>query len=421
MSNVIYIDNAFFRLTQDSNSIRVLEPYIRVREEINRRFNPIAGGSDWEAVKENCEVLARGPGIDFMMCGYYTVACLKTQGLAGFATGLELLSSSLANQSSGDTKTAKMRKELLDWVNGRVVQELKALKPDHGTLRELYRAERFCDRLHQLVEKQSTDYKVDFEGVGFALFEHIDRIETQYHNLLKKQERSEPLKLKFWQKGLGMSVIAVCAVVVGALAGWKGWPWYYSTPYGEPQLISKINDTQQAKLFVEQSSDKQRARWQKDLVPLYGEALEHHMLESFSDSKRQAMAHVQLLKTLYPQDDKTTQLNAMFSEQQKVALEQTELFVAKFSDIRTKTANISLLAKRGKWRDLQKQTKSLEAFAISLSPIYGRVDYVQELIKNGELETAEKEFDILKDRLNNLSWKIAVLEQEIDSSGSVTQ
>jgi type VI secretion system protein VasL len=111
----------------------------------------------------------------------------------------------------------------------------------------------------------------------------------------------------------------------------------------------------------------------------------------------------------------------MFSEQQKVALEQTELFVAKFSDIRTKMANISLLAKRGKWRDLQKQTKSLEAFAISLSPIYGRVDYVQELIKNGELETAEKEFDILKDRLNNLSWKIAVLEQEIDSSGSITQ
>lgn len=243
MSNVIYIDNAFFRLTQDSDSIRVLEPYIRVREEINRRFNPIAGGSDWEAVKENCEVLARGPGIDFMMCGYYTVACLKTQGLTGFATGLELLSSSLANQSGGDTKTAKMRKELLDWVNGRVVQELKALKPDHGTLRELYRAERFCDRLHQLVEKQSTDYKVDFEGVGFALFEHIDRIETQYHNLLKKQERSEPPKLKFWQKGLGMSTIAACAVVVGVLAGWKGWPWYHSTPYGQPQLISKINDT----------------------------------------------------------------------------------------------------------------------------------------------------------------------------------
>lgn len=218
-----------------------------------------------------------------------------------------------------------------------------------------------------------------------------------------------------------MSAIAACAVVVGVSAGVKAWPWYYSTPYGQTQLISTINDTQQAKLFVEQSSDNQRARWQKDLVSLYGEALEHDILESFSDSKRQAMAHVQLLKTLYPEDDKTTQLNAMFSEQQKVALEQTELFVAKFSDIRTKMANISLLAKRGKWRDLQKQTKSLEVFAISLSPIYGRVDYVQELIKEGELETAEKEFDILKERLNNLSWKIAVLEQEIHRSDSVSQ
>ncbi|MCE7629606.1 type VI secretion protein, partial [Vibrio fluvialis] len=89
---------------------------------------------------------------------------------------------------------------------------------------------------------------------------------------------------------------------------------------------------------------------------------------------------------------------------------QTELFVQRFGEIRTKMANIALLAKREKWSDLQRQTKSLEDFAVSLSPVYGRVDYVQNLIKQGEMESARKELEILKTRLNNLSWTMAQLE-----------
>lgn len=136
MSNVIFIDNVCYRLTNDSEEIRGLEPYAKVREEINRRFNPIAGGTDWAVVKEYCEQLACNQGMDFLICGYYAVACLKTQGLAGYATGMELMSASLANQGECDVKSAKVRKEILDWVNARVVQELKALKPTYESLRD---------------------------------------------------------------------------------------------------------------------------------------------------------------------------------------------------------------------------------------------------------------------------------------------
>ncbi len=78
-----------------------------------------------------------------------------------------------------------------------VVQELKALKPTYESLRDLYRAERHCELLHQLFEQQQTEYKVDFEGVRFALFEHIDRIETPYHSLLKSRRRLSHLSLSF--------------------------------------------------------------------------------------------------------------------------------------------------------------------------------------------------------------------------------
>ncbi|EEW10338.1 type VI secretion system ImpA family N-terminal domain-containing protein [Vibrio mimicus] len=413
MSNVIFIENVCYRLTNDSEGIRVLEPYLRVREEINRRFNPIAGGTDWQVVKEHCERLACNHGMDFLICGYYAVACLKTQGLAGYATGMELMSASLANQGDCDAKSAKIRKEILDWVNARVVQELQALKPTHESLRDLYRAERHCERLHQLFELQQTEYKVDFEGVGFALFEHIDRIETQYHSLLKKQEKNEPPKLKFWQRGYGLVLLGLVGISIGGAVGFLAWSWFYTTPYAKPQLVTALNNVEQAQALIRESSQVQRDRWQDELVPLYRSALERNLATSFSDSKQQAMSHLLLLRALYPENEQVNALNKAFSLQQQEALEQTALFVAKFSDIRTRMANIALLAKRGKWGELEKQTKSLEEFAVSLSPIYGRVDYVQGLLEQGDFINAAKEFGILKQRLDSLSWKIAELELRI--------
>lgn len=410
MSNMIFIDSVCYRLTNDSEEIRGLEPYLKVREEINRRFNPIAGGTDWQQVKEQCERLARHHGMDFLICGYYAVACLKTQGLAGYATGMELMSASLANQGDCDVKSAKVRKEILDWVNARVVQELKALKPTYESLRDLYRAERHCERLHQLFEQQQTEYKVDFEGVGFALFEHIDRIETQYHSMLKKQENREPPKLKFWQRGYGLVALSLLGVGVGLMGGFKAWPWFYTTPYATPQQVTSLNNEQQAQALIGDSSPQDRARWQEALVALYRSTLERNLAASFSDSKQQAMSHLLLLRTLYPENEQVNALNKEFSLQQQEALDQTALFVAKFSEIRTRMANIALLAKRGKWGELEKQTKSLEEFAVSLSPIYGRVDYVQGLLEQGDIPNAQKEFAILKQRLDSLSWKMAELE-----------
>ncbi|ENM5786535.1 ImpA family type VI secretion system protein [Vibrio metoecus] len=413
MSNIIFIDSVCYRLTNDSEEIRGLEPYAKVREEINRRFNPIAGGTDWEVVKEYCEQLACNQGMDFLICGYYAVACLKTQGLAGYATGMELMSASLANQGECDVKSAKVRKEILDWVNARVVQELKALKPTHESLRDLYRAERHCERLHQLFEQQQTEYKVDFEGVGFALFEHIDRIETQYHSLLKKQEKVQPPKLKFWQRGYGLCMFGAVGLALGVTAGYWAWPWFYTTPYAQPQLVTVLNHAEQAQALIRESSQSERERWQRDLVPLYRSTLEQNLAASFSEPKQQAISQLSLLRTLYPDNEQVNTLSQTFSLQQQAALEQTALFVAKFSEIRTKMANIALLAKRGKWAELEKQTKSLEEFAVSLSPIYGRVDYVQGLLEQGDIPNAQKEFAILKQRLDSLSWKIAELELRI--------
>ncbi|EHU4915519.1 ImpA family type VI secretion system protein [Vibrio vulnificus] len=421
MSNVIFIDNLCYRLTSDSQEIRGLEPYFKIREEINRRFNPIVGGTDWQCVKEQCELLAFHQGMDFLVCGYYAVACLKTQGLSGYAKGMELMSASLANQGECDVKSAKIRKEILDWVNARVVHELKTLKPNYESLRDLYRAERYCERLHQLFEYQQTEYKVDFEGVGFALFEHIDRIETHYHSLLKKQNKNQMPEIKLWQKNHGLAVLGGLGIAIGLISGYWVWPWFQTTPYSAPQIVTTLNDDTKSHSLIVESSQAERVRWQNTLIPLYRSSLEQNLSAPFNASKQQANSHLILLQTLYPKDERVTTLGQEFSLKQQIALEQTEMFISKFSEIRTKMANIALLAKKGRWKELEKQTKSLEDFAVSLSPIYGRVDYVQDLIRQGDISSAEKELSILQQRLDSLSWKIVELELSIRNKSKQQQ
>lgn len=129
--------------------------------------------------------------------------------------------------------------------------------------------------------------------------------------------------------------------------GLLGWPWFYTTPYAAPQRITTLNEASQTQALLNDSSTSERARWQHDLIPLYRDTLQQNLTISFSEPKRHAITQLNLLRTLYPENEQVNALSQEFALQQQQALEQTALFVAKFSEIRTKMANISLLAKRG--------------------------------------------------------------------------
>ncbi|WP_219079218.1 type VI secretion system ImpA family N-terminal domain-containing protein [Vibrio parahaemolyticus] len=87
----IVYSNTYYIITLDSPALRAYPAYEAVREEINRRLSPLSGGVDWAQIKTHCEWLAKGPGIDLLMAGYWTIASLKTQGLPGLANGVELI------------------------------------------------------------------------------------------------------------------------------------------------------------------------------------------------------------------------------------------------------------------------------------------------------------------------------------------
>lgn len=71
--------------------------YQQMRSEINRRQSPFSGGTDWEKVYDLAATLAMTDGVDLLAASYFSVAAAKTRGIAGLASGLELLLTVLAH------------------------------------------------------------------------------------------------------------------------------------------------------------------------------------------------------------------------------------------------------------------------------------------------------------------------------------
>ncbi len=67
--------------------------------------------------------------------------------------------------------------------------------------------------------------------------------------------------------------------------------------------------------------------------------------------------------------------------------------------------------------------KGLESYVLGLSPIYARLDYIEQLIGQGDYQSAEKELSVLDERIvrviNEMANKQNRLANKIDDSDEV--
>ncbi|GAL16090.1 type VI secretion-related protein VasL [Vibrio astriarenae] len=281
MSVSLFIQNTYYVIALEPQVLKAYSAYEAVRAEINRRASPSSGAIDWQQVKTQCEWLAKGPGIDLLIAGYWTVANMKVQGLSGLGNGLELLNAVVSMLPDGDSKIAKGRKDILEWVNARVVEELKVLKPNVEKLRDLYRCERYCDQLHQMMQLKQPTLAVNFENIGFVLFEHVDRLEAKWYTanhsyrLKETQEHSLPLSSDSWRKRGLFSVLAVLIVVSVSLA----YQWKHQWQYFHFERVLDIGAmTEQIAMFP---------FIKKDMTTLLVKDIDLHLNQEFGAQKRQ--------------------------------------------------------------------------------------------------------------------------------------
>lgn len=139
---------------------RGLPEFSAMREEINKASHPAQPSMNWKLVESLALSIFKANGVDLHTATYYTLARTRTQGLAGFCEGVELLAALISREwDKFWPKEGPARTEMLDWFNARTGNILRQqLAFSAADLPLLYRVERalqmICDKLQQVELKR---------------------------------------------------------------------------------------------------------------------------------------------------------------------------------------------------------------------------------------------------------------------------
>lgn len=139
---------------------RGLPEFSAMREEINKASHPAQPEMNWMLVESLALTIFKSNGVDLHTACYYTLARTRTQGLAGFCEGVELLAALIGREwDKFWPQGGAARTEMLDWFNARTGNILRQqLAFSEADLPLLYRAERalqvICDKLQQVELKR---------------------------------------------------------------------------------------------------------------------------------------------------------------------------------------------------------------------------------------------------------------------------
>ena len=153
----------------------------------------------------------------------------------------------------------------------------------------------------------------------------------------------------------------------------------------------------------------------QELIDLYLNTFNSKRYGAIVNDKKDARNILNVLQTLYPNELAVIEANLSLVSQENNAQANNQRFLSSFKEARTNAVNLSALTKKVRWKLLQEKAKSVEDFAISLSPIYARVLYIEESIQKGNVTTATKQLNELITRMEYLSWKIIELDEQLEA------
>lgn len=135
---------------------RGLPEFSAIREEINKASHPSQPELNWKLVESLALAIFKANGVDLHTATYYTLARTRTQGLAGFCEGAELLAAMVSHDwDKFWPQGGPARTEMLDWFNSRTGNILRQqISFAESDLPLIYRTERalqlICDKLQQV-------------------------------------------------------------------------------------------------------------------------------------------------------------------------------------------------------------------------------------------------------------------------------
>ncbi|MGB0944595.1 MAG: type VI secretion system ImpA family N-terminal domain-containing protein [Marinomonas sp.] len=403
-----------FRLVSDESLLRDSSVYQQIRSEINRRNVPLAGGTDWDNVRKLCEQIGASEGVDLLVAVYYTVAAIKTQGLSGLAVGLELQAAVIKKFGANSAFPAIRRSELLTWMVGKIGPEIRSLNPSVKQLRDLYRCERACHSLHNQFSLLQPDQVPDLDMIAFTIFEYIDKLETNAE-IAQPKTIEVAAKLSWKQKILPYFGGASLAFI--ATFGFVYLKQNLDTPNSVVSVEQTIPKVMQPELInnlplIIDFGDF--ATKKEEISAFYLDRSLALMDKKVTEDLRQALGLEATLQGLYPGDESLQGDVETLESWKADMLAVVDTQYQRFSRARTNAANINLMVESDRYDQAKVLAKKMEDYAISLSPVYGRAMYIEELIEQGKLESSQLELDKLLYNLKALNLKIALLENKVE-------
>ncbi|WP_434143225.1 hypothetical protein [Photobacterium leiognathi] len=149
-----------------------------------------------------------------------------------------------------------------------------------------------------------------------------------------------------------------------------------------------------------------------EIINLYEEQIDSELMKSSSESMTKVRSLLSTLKYLYP--------NSIQLEQREQYIDNIQdRFVTqyrRFKTARTNIANLQQIMHKNSSKKAVLLANELNNYAIGLSPIYGRISYIEEQIKVQNEAEAEKELHLLDVELKGIELKLSQLMSQNKSN-----
>lgn len=416
MSTMGFYNSHQCKFVDDENTLRHSTRYQLIRDEINRLNNPAYGKVDWDKIKVLCEDIARTDGLNFLVTLYYTTALVKANGISGLATGLELQLAMLMHLYNKKQANLVKCAELYRWMIARIGDDLRRLDPSDAQLKDLYRCERSCTDIYAFFLELHPQHVPDFEAMTYVIFDHIEWLEGKSQPAEPKPviveepdekplERPQPPQRRFRSY-----VLFGSGILLGLSA-------FALTDYVQNQSDAFINQLTTEKIAVkalsadnveqlhQQYSPSDFLNNQPRLVSMYLRQVNDDIQAPTGMRFTQALSLLDTLKHLYPNtpqvgssDRYMAEIESRFSTQYR-----------RFKTARTNIANLQKTINQSRSKKMASLSEKLNDYAMGLSPVYGRISYIEKQLSNNDIVEVKKELQQLDTEIKGLALRYSTL------------
>lgn len=212
---------------------------------------------------------------------------------------------------------------------------------------------------------------------------------------------------------VGLAVGAVAIYLLLQLQGTRPNPTtQLTTALPEPKIIT----LEEAQQIHQEFGTEALSSHREQLLTAYTDKVSVLTASTSGDNLLEGIELANSLAYVFPEAPEVTLMNKNLQDWQEGLLAEVEELKQRFVTARTRAANLSLSAKNGNFSQVEALATGLENYAISLSPLIGRLTFVEQQIAEGNLERAKQELALLDADLKAITLEKALLEREIEAS-----